>query len=158
VDVPYNGDPERVRPVDGARDAVDRLRSAGVKLAVVSNQSGVGRGLVTEDQVSAVNRQVERILGPLGPWLICPHAPSEGCRCRKPAPGLIIDAARRLGVPPDRCIVIGDTGADVEAALAVGARPILVPTDVTRRDEVDAAPEVARDLSEAVDRVLERTP
>jgi histidinol-phosphate phosphatase family protein len=157
VDVPYNGDPERVRPVEGARTAVDRLRSAGVKLAVISNQSGVGRGLVTEQQVTAVNRQVERILGPLGPWLVCPHAPSEGCRCRKPAPGLIVDAARRLGVPPDRCIVIGDTGADVEAALAVGARPILVPTEVTRREEVAAAPEVARDLNEAVDRVLEGT-
>jgi histidinol-phosphate phosphatase family protein len=155
VDVPYNGDPDRVRPVAGARHAVDRLRSAGLKLAVISNQSGVGRGLLTEDEVSAVNQRVERILGPLGPWLVCLHAPSDGCRCRKPAPGLIEDAARRLGVPPERCIVIGDTGADVDAALAAGARAILVPNAVTRPEEVDAAPEVARDLNEAVDHVLE---
>ncbi|HEX2030135.1 MAG TPA: HAD-IIIA family hydrolase [Actinomycetota bacterium] len=154
VDVPYNGDPGRVVPVPGARRALDRLRSAGLALAVVSNQSAVGRGLISEDQLRAVNRRIEDVLGPLGHWVVCPHAPRDGCGCRKPAPGLVLDAARRLGVPPERCVVIGDTGADVDAARAVGARAILVPTAATRPEEVAAAPAVARTLEEAVDLVL----
>jgi histidinol-phosphate phosphatase family protein len=154
VDVPYNGDPARVRPMPGARRALDRLRAAGVRLAVVSNQSGIGRGILTEHEVEAVNRRVEELLGPLGPWLVCPHAPDDGCDCRKPAPGLVLAAARQLGVDPERCAVVGDIGADVEAARAVGARAVLVPTPRTLREEVDAAPERAGDLESAVDLLL----
>jgi histidinol-phosphate phosphatase family protein len=125
-----------------------------VPTAVVSNQSGIARGLVTEAQVRAVNARVEELLGPLGPWALCPHGPGDGCDCRKPAPGLILRAAERLGVDPARCVVIGDIGADVEAARAAGARAILVPTAATRADEVEDADEVAPDLPAAVDRVL----
>jgi histidinol-phosphate phosphatase family protein len=155
VDVPYNGDPAKVVPVPGALAALDRLRAAGILLAVISNQSGVARGVLSLDDVAAVNRRIEQLLGPLGPVFVCPHGVDEGCRCRKPAPGLIVRAARALDVPPARCAVIGDTGADVEAALAAGARPILVPNDVTRREEVQAAPEVASSLDAAVSRVLD---
>jgi histidinol-phosphate phosphatase family protein len=155
VDVPYNGDPARVEPVPGAAAAVARLRAAGVPTAVVSNQSGVARGLLTEAQVRAVNARVEELLGPLGPWAWCPHVPADGCDCRKPAPGLILRAAERLGVDPARCVVIGDIGADVQAARAAGARAILVPTPITRAEEVAGADEVAPDLETAVDRVLE---
>jgi histidinol-phosphate phosphatase family protein len=154
VDVPYNGDPERVVVMPGAREAVGRLRAAGVPTAVVSNQSGVARGYVRVEQVEAVNRRVEELLGPLGPWVVCPHGPWEGCRCRKPAPGLIVAAAGALGVEPADCVVIGDIGADVEAARAAGARAVLVPTAVTRSEEVAAAPEVAPDLLAAVELVL----
>lgn len=153
-DVPYNGDPEKVVPVPGAREALDRLREAGIPLALVSNQSGVARGFLTTDQVSAVNRRVEELLGPLGPWMVCPHGPEEGCGCRKPAPGLVYRAASELGVEPSRCTVIGDIGSDVEAARAAGARGVLVPTEKTRPEEVEAAPEVAGDLAEAVDLLL----
>ncbi|HYH48140.1 MAG TPA: HAD-IIIA family hydrolase [Acidimicrobiia bacterium] len=153
-DVPYNGDPERVVPMPGARDALDRLRAAGVPTAVVSNQSGVGRGLISRAAVEAVNRRVEELLGPLGPWLVCFHGPAEGCECRKPAPGLVLRAAAALGVDPRRCAVVGDIGADVEAARACGARAILVPTTVTRPEEIAAAPEVSTDLGAAVDRLL----
>jgi histidinol-phosphate phosphatase family protein len=156
VDVPYNGDPDRVRPMPGARGALDRLRAAGVPLAVVSNQSGIARGILSEDEVAAVNRRVEELLGPLGPWCVCPHGADDGCDCRKPAPGLVLEAAARLGVAPERCAVVGDIGADVEAARAVGARGVLVPTPRTRREEVAAAPERARDLEEAVDLLLGR--
>jgi histidinol-phosphate phosphatase family protein len=154
ADVPYNGDPERVRPLPGAREALDRLRSAGVELAVVSNQSGIGRGLVSAEQVEAVNRRVEELLGPIGAWFVCPHDPAAGCDCRKPRPGLVLRAAARLGVEPAACAVIGDIGSDVEAAQAAGARGVLVPTPRTLRHEVDAAPEVAHDLPEAVERLL----
>ena len=150
-DVPYNGDPERVRPMPGAHRALERLREAGVALAVVSNQSGVGRGLISEGEMHAVNRRVEELLGPLGPWLVCTHAPEEGCGCRKPAPGLVLQAAARLGVAPGRCALVGDIGADVEAARSAGARPVLVPTPATLRGEVEAAPEIAPDLCSAVE-------
>jgi D-glycero-D-manno-heptose 1,7-bisphosphate phosphatase len=154
ADVPYNGDPARVVVMPGAREAVGRLRAAGVRTAVVSNQSGVGRGLLRVDQVEAVNRRVEELVGPLGPWLVCLHGPGDGCRCRKPGPGLIEAAARALGVEPADCVVVGDIGADVEAARAAGARAVLVPTEVTRDEEVAAAPVVAADLLAAVDLLL----
>jgi histidinol-phosphate phosphatase family protein len=154
VDVPYNGDPDRVVVAPGAREAVGRLRAAGVATAVVSNQSGVARGLLRVEQVEAVNRRVEELLGPLGPWFWCVHGPWEGCGCRKPAPGLIKAAAGALGVDPADCVVIGDVGSDVEAALAAGARAVLVPTVVTRAEEVAAAPVVAPDLVAAVELLL----
>ena len=154
ADVPYNGDPGRVVLMPGAREALDRLRAAGVATAVVSNQSGVGRGYLRVEQVEAVNRRVEELAGPLGPWLVCVHGPAEGCGCRKPAPGLIEAAAGALGVDARDCVVIGDIGADVEAARAAGARGVLVPTAVTRDEEVAAAPEVAADLLSAVELVL----
>jgi histidinol-phosphate phosphatase family protein len=155
VDVPYNGDPARVEPMPGAREALRRLRAAGVPTAVISNQSGVARGLITPDQVSAVNARLEALLGPLGPVELCPHGPDDGCGCRKPAPGLVLRAAARLGVDPARVAVVGDIGADVEAARAAGARGVLVPTARTRAEEVAAAREVAPDLSKAVDLLLE---
>jgi histidinol-phosphate phosphatase family protein len=157
VDVPYNGDPDQVVPMPGARAALDRLRDAGLALAVISNQSGVARGLITAGDIDRVATRVEDLLGPLGVWMVCPHGPEDGCRCRKPAPGLVLQAAERLGVAPADCVVIGDIGADVEAARAAGARAILVPTEVTRREDVDAAPEVAGDLQRAVDLVLGRS-
>ena len=154
ADVPYNGDPDLVEPMPGASEALARLRAAGVPLAVVSNQSGIARGLIRPADVEAVHARMETLLGPLGPLEYCPHGPADGCGCRKPAPGLIERAARRLGVDPRECVVIGDIGADVEAAHAAGARAVIVPTNRTRGDEIAAAPERARTLLEAVDGLL----
>jgi histidinol-phosphate phosphatase family protein len=154
VDVPYNGDPDRVEPMPAARPALDRLRAAGIPTGVVSNQSGVARGMLTRDDVERVNRRIDELLGPLGPWAWCPHGPDDGCECRKPAPGLVLRAASALGVDPAGCVVVGDIGADVDAARAAGARSVLVPTPRTRPEEIAAAPEVARDLEEAVERLL----
>jgi len=157
-DVPYNGDPTRVVPMAGAREALDRLRAAGISLAVISNQSGVARGLLTAEQVEAVNRRVEELLGPLGPWAVCMHGPEDACECRKPRSGLVLQAAGALGVEPARCAVVGDIGSDVEAARSAGARAVLVPTPRTRREEIDSAPEVAPDLNAAVDLLLGGAP
>jgi histidinol-phosphate phosphatase family protein len=153
-DVPYNGDPARVEPMPSARAALDRLRAAGVRLAVVSNQSGVGRGFLTLAEVDAVNRRVEELLGPLDGFFVCPHCSGDACDCRKPEPGLMLQAAAALGVAPADCAVIGDIGADVEAARRAGARPILVPTAYTRYEEVVQAPETASSLLEAVEKLL----
>jgi histidinol-phosphate phosphatase family protein len=153
-DIPDNGDPERVVPRPGARRALERLRAAEVPLAVVSNQSGVASGALRAEQMASVNRRVEELLGPVGPWLVCTHGTADGCRCRKPAPGLVEAAAVALGVDPGRCVVIGDVGSDVEAATAAGAQPVLVPTAATLGEEVAAAPAVAADLEAAVDLLL----
>ena len=149
-DVPYNGDPEAVRPVPGAVAALARLRELGVPIGVVSNQSGVARGLITPDQLAAVNARIEELLGSFDTWQICLHGDDAGCDCRKPAPGLIEKAAADLGVPTAECVVIGDIGADIEAARAVGARGILVPTARTLPAQIRNAPEVAADLTAAV--------
>lgn len=156
LDVPYNGDPDQVRPVAGVRAALDRLRAAGLKLGVVTNQSGLARGLFTATDLDRVNARVEELLGPFDTWQMCPHAPGEGCRCRKPAPGMIHDAVQALGTTSERCVVVGDIGSDMAAAGAAGAAGILVPTEVTRMEEVAAAPAVAGDLSGAADLILRR--
>lgn len=159
VDVPYNGSPERVTPAPGAGTALRRLRSQGLMVGVVTNQSGVARGLLTPAQVDRINDRVEELLGPIDTWQACPHGPDDGCGCRKPAPGLIEQAAVALGVPTSACVVVGDIGADVEAARTAGARAILVPTPATSPGDVEAAAacgtvRVVRDLESAADRIL----
>ena len=153
-DVPYNGDPALVDPIDGVRESLDRLRRLGIRVGVVSNQSGVGSGRITRDQVEAVNARVEELLGPFDLWRWCPHARDDGCDCRKPAPGMVKDACATLGVTPDRTVLIGDIGTDVEAARAAGAAAVLVPTAGTRQEEVAAAEHTAPSFAAAVDDVL----
>ncbi len=137
-DVPYNGDPARVRPLPGARHAVDLLRAAGIPAGVVSNQSGIGRGLLTDADVRRVNDRADALLGGLDTWLLY----------------TLVEAARRLGVAPAHCVVIGDISADVEAARAAGARGVLVPNAATRPTEIRTAPDTAPDLVTAVRRLL----
>lgn len=153
-DVPYCADPDLVCPVPTAGPALALLRAAGVPLGVVTNQSGIGRGLIAPAQAGAVNARVEELLGPFATWQVCPHGPDDGCACRKPRPGMVLAAAAELGVPASAVTVIGDIGADVEAAHAAGARAVLVPTPVTRAEEVAAAPVVRADLLAAVRFVL----
>lgn len=153
-DFPYNGDPHRVRPVSGAKRSLDRLRARGVRVGVVSNQSGVARGLITTEQVDACMARLAELLGPFDTIQTCPHGPDDGCACRKPAPGMVKAACAELDVDPARTVVIGDIGADVEAAAAAGAVGILVPTPVTRKAEVEAAQHRAPALASAVDDVL----
>ena len=154
VDVPYNGDPRMVRPFPGARRALDGLRSLGLATGVLSNQSGIARGILTAEQVAGVNARVEELLGPFDVWEVCPHSAEDRCGCRKPAPGMIHSACARLGIDPSEAAFIGDIGSDIEAARAAGARGVLVPTPLTRNEEVAAAGEIAADLEQAVAMLL----
>lgn len=157
-DIPYLNDADGVRPVTGADVALNRLRARGILLAVVTNQSGVAKGLIATDQLAQVNARVEELLGPFDSWQVCVHDAGDGCGCRKPRPGMVLAAAEALGVKPDRCVLIGDTGGDVQAALAAEARAVLVPTEKTLPHEVSHAREracVASTLTEAVSMVLE---
>ena len=154
-DVPYNTDPDAVEVLDGVRQSLDRLRDNGIRIGVVTNQSGVGRGLITPQQLDAVNRRIDDLLGPFDVWCQCLHAPEDGCSCRKPRPQLVLDACARLDVDPHRTVVVGDIGSDVEAAVAAGATGALVPTAATRPAEIAAAaPRVWADLPSVVDDLL----
>jgi D-glycero-D-manno-heptose 1,7-bisphosphate phosphatase len=157
-DVPYNGDPGLVAPMPDARRVLAALRGRGIATGVVSNQSGVARGLLSRGQVDRVNDRVDDLLGPFDVWEVCPHGTEDGCGCRKPAPGMILSACRRLGIAAAEAAYIGDIGSDMEAAEAAGARGILVPTPLTRPEEVAAAREVAVDLPAAMSLLLGLAP
>ncbi|MGA7569442.1 MAG: HAD family hydrolase [Candidatus Aquilonibacter sp.] len=137
VDVPYNGDPVLVQPVAGAKAALDRLRAAGLRVGVLTNQSGVGRGMISEAQMRAVNARVEELLGPFDGWFICPHAPDEACECRKPKPKLLFDAARAWGVDPRQIVVVGDKESDVETARNAGALGVRVGPELGLEQAVE---------------------
>ncbi|WP_316313562.1 HAD-IIIA family hydrolase [Clavibacter michiganensis] len=87
VDLPYNGDPALVTLMPGAREAVDAVRAAGLRVGMVTNQSGIARGLITRAQADAVNARVQELLGAFDLVLLCPHGSDDGCDCRKPRPG-----------------------------------------------------------------------
>ena len=129
-DVGYISDPDDVRLIRGAADALRALHDAGFRLVVVSNQSGLGRGLVTQEQADAVHQrfveELERAGGGIDAAYYCPHRPEDGCDCRKPLPGLLFDAASELGLDLERSFMVGNSDLDVAAGEAVGARAILL--------------------------------
>lgn len=136
-DVPYNGDPNQVRPMRGVREGLTALRARGLRLGVVTNQSGVGRGLITLRDVDAVNARVEDLLGRFDGWFVCPHGPDDRCDCRKPSPKLVLDAARTFGLDPVETVVVGDKPSDVEAARNAGARSIRIDAAHSFADAVE---------------------
>jgi len=162
----YLNQPEQLRLLPGAGQAVGRLNRAGFKTVVLSNQSGLARGLITQDQLEAIHQRLRELLAEEGARLdgifVCPHHPDEGCACRKPAPGLVHRAQRELGVSPENAIVIGDKASDVELARNVGALAVFVRSgnvpeeEQARMAERGLAPDyVARDLTGAVRWILE---
>jgi histidinol-phosphate phosphatase family protein len=143
---------ETVELAPGAARAVARARAAGIAVGVVTSPTEMEPA--TGEAPEPVNARVDELVGPVDVWLECTHDPSEDCLCRKPAPGLIYLAAAALGTRPERCVVVGDSGADVEAAAAAGARSVLIPSSRTSPAEIRSAPAVAASLDEAVDLVL----
>lgn len=119
-------------PIAGSLEAIARLVHGGYRVLVASNQSGIARGLFTIDDLNAMHRKMALSLAQLGAQVeavfFCPHAPEDGCPCRKPRPGLLEDIARRLQIGLDTVPIIGDALRDIQAARAVGGIPILVLT------------------------------
>lgn len=147
-DVPYNGDPARVVARHGADAAVAAARARGLETAVATNQSGIARGYLTVDEVDRVNRRVDELFGPFDAWAVCPHGPDDGCRCRKPAPGLLLDVARATGSAPSAMLVVGDRSADVGAARQAGSIGVLVPSPSTEPHAYELADHVLAGLDE----------
>ena len=120
------------RPIAGSLEAINELTRGGFRVAVVTNQSGVGRGLFDEATLEAIHRHmlvaVRAAGGELAGIYYCPHTPAADCDCRKPRPGLFRRLERDLGVSVRGAPYIGDKLSDVDAAEAAGARPMLVRT------------------------------
>jgi len=155
----YLADPDRPALLPGAAEAVAALNAAGVKAVVVTNQSGVGRGLIAPDALQRVHARLIARLAERGAALdgiyVCPHRPEEGCACRKPGAELALRAARELGVDPSRSAMIGDKAVDVELGRRLGGRSVLVLTgEGTATAEglsAEARPDyIARDVYDAV--------
>jgi D-glycero-D-manno-heptose 1,7-bisphosphate phosphatase len=119
-------------PIDGSLEGIRLLNEAGFTVAVASNQSGIGRGLFDYAALEDIHRKMchlaEDAGGNIDHIVVCPHHPDDACDCRKPRPGLLKQLAEYYGIPLEGVPVIGDSARDLEAALAVGARPILVLT------------------------------
>lgn len=134
VDVPYCRRPEDVKLLPGAAEAVRKFHDLGFLVVVVTNQSGIARGLFTEAELRSVNAELERQLAAGGARLdalyYCPHLPGAGCACRKPGTLLFERACSDLEIDPARSYVVGDRGADIEAGLRIGSAPILIRNDV----------------------------
>ena len=162
-DAHYLGDPSRVELLPGAAAAVRRLNEAGVPVIVVTNQSGIARGLLDEAAYERVRARLEALLAAEGARIdrsyMCPHHPDFGgpCECRKPGTLLYRRAAEELALDLEGSWYVGDKWRDVEPAIALGGRGILVPgtdtpaTDVARAEALGA---IAADLGEAVARIL----
>jgi D,D-heptose 1,7-bisphosphate phosphatase len=162
-DHPYLSDPQLVELERGALEALRRLRDAGYLLVLVTNQSGIGRGLYGLDDFHAVQARLEELLREGGVELArtyyCPHHPTEArgelqrrCDCRKPAPGMLEQAVRELDLERGACVMVGDSPADVGAGRAAGMATVLVRTGrgFTPESARDAAPDyVASDLLDA---------
>jgi D-glycero-D-manno-heptose 1,7-bisphosphate phosphatase len=153
----YLADPAKVRLLPGAAAALIDLAAAGCARIVISNQSGIGRGLYRVEDFLAVQHEVERQLATGGAsidlFLWCPHRPEDGCTCRKPGTALHREGAARLGVALDGCWCIGDRPSDLEPAQELGGQAILVTTGQgpQHRDRATALGAlVADDLAAAV--------
>lgn len=118
--------------IPGAVESLAALSQAGFRLVIVTNQSMVGRGLVARADLDAIHTQLRRVVaragGNISDILVCPHAPQDSCSCRKPLPGMILEAQRRFMLAKETVYFVGDHIHDVQAALAGGCRPILVET------------------------------
>jgi D-glycero-D-manno-heptose 1,7-bisphosphate phosphatase len=150
-----------VEVLPGALDGIARLCGAGHRMMIVTNQSALERGLISEEQLDAIHLGLHRLIeaagGRITRFFVCPHHPRAGCPCRKPRPGLLYQARQQEGSMLASSYVIGDQLCDLEAAWAVGSRPILVlsgetsvPPALARLDYLQAP-----DLAAAADLVLE---
>lgn len=130
VDYGYLSSPEQVEFVPGAIDVLRALQNRNFLLVVVSNQSGVGRGLITQEQAAAVEERFRALLNENGIGLAgayyCPHAPDAACECRKPEPGLLRRAAQDLHIDLAQSYMVGDKVSDYEAGEAAGCRAVLI--------------------------------
>ncbi len=124
--------PDEWQPIEGSAEAIGALTSAGFTIAVASNQSGIARQLFDRRTLAAIHDKMRQVVrshgGDIDKIVFCPHGPGDDCDCRKPKAGLLLELSRQYGVPLDRVPVIGDSLRDLDAALAVNARPILVLT------------------------------
>ena len=151
----YIKSPLEWKPIPGSLEAIARLTHAGWRVVVATNQSGIARGLFDMATLNAIHAEMHRAValagGRIDAIFFCPHAADSNCECRKPKPGLLLEIAERLNVDLAGVPLAGDSLRDLEAAAAVGARPLLVLTGKGRKTRaaggLPAGTEVFDDLA-----------
>jgi D-glycero-D-manno-heptose 1,7-bisphosphate phosphatase len=158
-DADYCSRPDEVRVFDGVASALVQLKDAGYKVIVITNQSGIGRGFFTEDQYRAVEIEVSRQLGSglIDATYFCPDVPGQPSDCRKPAPGMVLQAAREHNIDLSHSFLIGDKELDAECAHNAGIRTIRVRTGFDKMTDGSRADWVAEDVPAAVKIILNET-
>ena len=153
---------EEWEAIPGSLDAIARLNRAGYRIVVATNQSGLARGIFSYADLHAIHRKMHTHLNQFGGSIeaifFCPHAEEENCSCRKPKPGMLHEISRRLRKPLYKAIFIGDKLSDLQAALSVKAKPILVKTgkgkETLAAGELPEEVSVYDDLASATDALL----
>jgi histidinol-phosphate phosphatase family protein len=163
ADVGYCKDPDRIQLLPGVVEGLQRLSGSGLAIVVVTNQSGVGRGFFTENDLAAMHTRLRSELEQVGVSLraiyYCPHLPEDGCSCRKPRPGLLLKAASELDLDLKTCFMIGDRELDLLAGRAAGTHTILV-SNKERGELTEMKPSadyVVKDLVEAASVILNKS-
>ncbi len=154
----YIKSPEEWRPIPGSVEAIARLTQAGYRVVVATNQSGLGRGLFDMATLAAIHDKMHRTVAQAGGRIdaifYCPHAADSTCQCRKPNPGMLVAIGERFNTSLEGVPAVGDSLRDLQAAVAVKARPILVLTgkgEQTRAGGVlPAGTEIHADLAAVV--------
>jgi len=158
----YIKSPEQFDPIPGSIEAIASLIESGFSVAVCTNQSGLARGLFSERTLKNIHAKLDALLQQhsvaLSGIYFCPHAPNEKCECRKPAPGLLLKALSEQSALAKETWFIGDSVRDIQAALSVGCKPILVRTGNGRTHEAEVRKlgvnNIHEDLRAAVDWLL----
>ena len=155
-DVHYCKNPDHVRVLPGAVEALQRLKAAGFRHIIITNQSAIGRGYMTLADYDAVHARTLELIGEglIDGAYYCPHTPEHPSTHRKPAAGMVHDAARDHALDLARSWFVGDKGIDVECGRTAGARTVLVLTGRGTALDGANADFVARDLAEATDFIL----
>ena len=138
----YHRDLTRVRSYPFAGPLLQRLQEQGYRLAVATNQSGIGRGFWTRDEVDRLHSRLAQAWGVPLSWHLCPHHPDDHCPCRKPLPALLQEALDRAGLPAAEALMVGDSPADAGAAAAAGVEFALVLTGKGRQTRSQLGPDV----------------
>lgn len=157
----YIKSPEEWRPIPGSLEAIAKLKKAGYKVVVATNQSGIGQGLYTEEVLAQIHNKMCQALATFGVELdgifYCAHHPNDQCICRKPEPGLFLSIGQQFQVDLTQVRSVGDSLRDIQASIKVGARPVLVLTgngQKTLKEIDNTAIPVFKDLAEATDKLL----
>lgn len=152
--------PAEWEPIAGSLEAIVRLKHAGLRVVVASNQSGLARGLFEYDALFAIHDKMTRQLADLGVSLdgifFCPHSADTGCRCRKPATGMIDDILERWSTRADESVMIGDRRGDIEAAQTAGVQAVAVRSgkSIDESDPVWRGIDTYDDLASVVDKLI----
>jgi len=157
-DAHYCADPALVRVYDFVPESLSKLKQAGFRTFVISNQSGIARGLITPELHDAVQQEFLRQIGPgrIDASYFCADSPGPPSKRRKPEPGMVLEAAAEFGIDLARSYFVGDKAADIECGRRAGARTILVLTGYGAQQR--CAPDfTARDVAEAVEIILRRS-